>query len=438
MDNLDYDPNDPNSLLKYLRLNNIFAPTLSGSDSNPVQNVQNDQTPGQSNSMIDPSELIKQLMSPNEEMFNRMKSQVDSMPLESNFKDPSLWTKIRAHLAAGGADNPIQAKQTREGIEHAPYLKALNQWKMQLEPTEKLAQFENTRNVNNRLTGTGILRDEQTARRNAEIERKNKVHEEDVDEDRKIRQQRADAYDFKSRNPDFKTATDSNGELIFYDPKDPSKVLHSGIQTGKLSDIDKVNLQHEGRLEEIQARTKSAKELESDRQSNRLGLETAKFGNRQTLEQTKEEASTKKEETRQTNRVTLKQTPSASQSGKNAIQSETQKKQGQINKALKIISENPELKSYIIFEKNNAGTVQGVRIAPSGIFGDEAKRMKAYNLLFGQEPVPGVSSDKNVTPQSNSNKPTIRADGKTHVKRKSDGQVGWVTNPDMSKYDLEP
>lgn len=444
MDELNYDPNDSSNLLKFLRLSNIFSPTFprdvedkSGlGPSDRIARASLDQVPNQSSSGIDMNQVIQKLMSPDEEMFNRMKSQVDEMPLLSNFKNPGLWTKIRAHLAAMGADNAAQARQIREGIEHEPYLKALDAWKMRLDPTQELAKMENTRNVNARLTGSTILSNESTNKRLTEQARKDREAELDRDLDRQIRQQRADTYDFKTRHPTFKTATRRDGKLVFYDPADPSKTIVSDIDTGKLSDVDKINLEHQGNLEEIQERGKIAKSLEGERQVNRKELSDLQFGHQESLEETKQQNRLKTEGVRQQNRIEVKKIPSASSN--TTTQSETQKKQGLINKANKIISENPELKSYIIFEKNNAGTVQGVRIAPSGIFGDEQKRMKAYNLLFGQEPVPGVTQDKNVTPQSKVTKPNVRADGKTHVRLKKTGQVGWVTNPDMSKYDLEP
>ena len=424
MVDLDYDPNDPNSLLKYLRLSNIFAPNLS----NAAQDVTTDQTPNQSSSLIDINDVVKKLMSPNEEMFNRMKTQVDSMPHLADFKDPSIWTKIRAHLAGLGADNVIQAHSIRENIEHEPYLKALNEWKMQLEPTEKLTQFENTRNTNDRLTGASILRDEQANRRLDETARKNLEHEKDVDEDRKIRQQRADAYEFKTMHPEYKSATDASGKLVFYDPRDPTKIIRTEIDTGKMSDIDKINLQHEGRMEEIQERGKVSSKLEGERNVNRQGIENLRFGHRQTLEETKEENTIKNEAIRQGNRVALKQTPSGSGTATNPKpKSDTQKKQELINKANAVISANPELRNYVIFDKN------GVHIAPSGIFGSEEKRMKAYNLIFKEEPVPGFagsSSNKNVTPESSSS-------NKIRVRRKADGQTGTIDAKDFNPEKYE-
>jgi len=442
MADLDYDPNDPNSLLKYLRLSNIFAPS-SGNDQNSpdsAQDITPDITPNQSNSMIDMNDVIKRLMSPNEEMFNRMKSQVDEMPIESNFKNPGILTKLRAHLAAMGADNPVQARSIREGIEHEPYLQRLSEWKARLEPTEKLAQFENTRNVNDRLTGSTILRDEQTSRLRAETERKDRAIQDQRDREITIKENRARAYidskKFLQEHPKHKPFVDKNGKLWLYDDTDPnSKPIDTGLE--KLSEMEKADIGVQGKLEEIQARSKSAKELESQKQTGRVDLEGVKEGNRETLETQKQTGRKDLETEKQTNReTTLKLKPSQYSSVR--PQSETQRRVGLINKAQQIIAENPELKRYYTFEKNNAGNIIDVKVPPSVIFGDEEKRMKAYNLLYKQEPVPGFGSDKNVTPESKSSKPTLRSDGKTHVKRKSDGQIGWVTNPDMSKYDLEP
>jgi hypothetical protein len=390
------------------------------------------------------SQVIAELFRPDRSQFDKLSALTP--PNRADYQ-PSTGRKISALMAglggnrpagiAGGSpvgfiNDPARDKAVSDSILDAPYNNAVADFKLKESPLTKTAELENRRNVNDRMIDSQILRDEQVQRKQTETERQNREMD-------KIRQQRADAYDFKTRNPQFKAATDDNGQLVFYNPLDPTKTYYSGIQTGKLSDSDKINLEHEGKLSEIQARGKEAKDLESKRQTGRTDLEGVKAANAKELESVKQINRTGLAETNIEGRKEVKAIPSGSSSSvSNRPQTETQKKQGMINKALQIVSENPELKPYIIFEKNNAGTVQGVSISKTGIFGDEAKRMKAYNLLFGQPPVPGVSQDKNVMPQSAGAKTSKNATGQTHVKRKSDGQTGWVTNPDMSKYDLIP
>jgi len=55
-------------------------------------------------------------------------------------------------------------------------------------------------------------------------------------------QNREKIIDIKKQNPTYKAITPKGGNIMFYDPQDPSKVIDSGISTGTLTDEDKAEL----------------------------------------------------------------------------------------------------------------------------------------------------------------------------------------------------
>src|SRR5258708_6749717 len=152
------------NLLDMLKQANIFSPT--GQDNNqqfPVGSIGGPQVdPSVSQSPLqqqgggmDINAAIQSMLNPRDEQFQNYAQLIQSMPQRSQFPEPGLWTKIRAHLAGMGANNSEQAGQVREGIENDKYYEALSDWNAQLKPRQEISQMEQTRNVGNRATALG-------------------------------------------------------------------------------------------------------------------------------------------------------------------------------------------------------------------------------------------------------------------------------------------
>lgn len=75
----------------------------------------------------------------------------------------------------------------------------------------------------------------------AERSRTDSAKLKNTDEDQAIRQQRANVYDFKSKNPGMKVLMPKGGNIQFLDPI-TGKVHDSGISTGSMNERDKQEL----------------------------------------------------------------------------------------------------------------------------------------------------------------------------------------------------
>jgi hypothetical protein len=262
--------------------------------------------------------------------------------------------------------------------------------------------MESTRNVNLRQLGLGEQSRIQNQQKIYETERKNKAAEDAKDADRAIRQQRADVYEYKAKNPNLIIKEDSSGNLIGIDPasgKSDSILDTDGnpVKSAIMTDAEKLKQVQDNKEKEITLRGTQSRLTEGFKQADRKELESSK----------------------QIDRLELKREVPGSVTKTGAAAKPllpTQQKQDNINKALQAISNDPTLKPYVKFEKNNAGTVTGVSIPATsdkyfaGMRGyNENDRMRAYNAIFGQAPVPGISQTSPNQPKSVTRDQAIKA-----------------------------
>lgn len=421
-----------------LKLANIFSPSGQTTQQNfPIGSVGGSQLPQTDQNMASnpqPDDLmstIQGLLNPKDQQFQNFSDLINQMPQRSQYQ-PSKLRQVAGAIASMGAGGPVgiangqvvgyksnipEGLKIQQAITDEPYNKALSSWATKLEPTEKIAQMEANRNVNLRQLGLGELSRQQQQQKIDEQERAARIKEQQNQQNIDIRRAREESYvkakQFQMDHPNYKSFIDKDGMVVFVNPQDPGKEpVKTGIDSGKLSDIEKIDLQVQGRLSEIAATGKNQQELEGAKQANRKEIES----------------------TRQIDRLELKrEVPGSAKTGAAAKPLlPTQQRVDIINKAQKLVSDRPDLKGYIVFDKNNAGNITGVRIPPAGYFGNEQKRMEAYNLLFSQAPVPGVSQ---ALPTNQQVQPS--ATGKIRVKRKSDGQTGTIDAKDFdaNKYE---
>jgi hypothetical protein len=107
----------------------------------------------------------------------------------------------------------------------------------------------------------------------ADLERKRQASGDTLDlkyGDQAIRQQRADIYDFKSRNPGMKIVSSRGGNYQAIDPI-TGKATDTGVPTGTLSREEELQMQGDQRMDQINTRGAIQQNLTGQRGQQRLG-----------------------------------------------------------------------------------------------------------------------------------------------------------------------
>lgn len=269
--------------LDLLKLAQIFNPGTIQSPMNPNPGVimdgpdtgglsgMMDRSGGQSNEP-DLMTAIKELLSPKDTQFGRFEDAISAMPNRADYK-PSKTRQVLAAIAGMGSGGPVgisggqpigyQAKvadglKVRDSIRDESYNRALTDWSDKLDPLSKIAQMEQNRNVGNRATGIGILQRKSADDKLAHTIEVDADKTRQADEKIGIQRDRAETYikakEFAMQHPNYKTVTDENGEIVFWNPQEPTKIIRSGINSGDIGDIQKSELKVEGDLKSIAAR----------------------------------------------------------------------------------------------------------------------------------------------------------------------------------------
>jgi hypothetical protein len=184
-------------------------------------------------------------------------------------------------------------------------------------------------------------------------------------QDQQIRQQRADVYEFKAKNPNARF--DFSGPTVLAANPLTGEVYDTGVDTGSLSDREKIELQGEQRMSEIGARTAGSKELQDLRNTGNLAAIAARGS-----------------QARQTNAAkppTAGSTPSA-----------TQELARQYDVAQRLINTNPSLAGAIKLDPTSKTFV---------IEGDGPLQRMAREQIYGKQ-IP----DPNVQDSTKDNKPS--------------------------------
>lgn len=156
-------------------------------------------------------------------------------------QNPTKLRKIGGFLAGLGSKTPFE---TSFQAAHGPELAQQQQWNERIKPLQQAADNERQSNLLGKQVADTIVNRKQQQFKIEETERKDKATEQ-------VRQQRADVYQFKALNPDAKF--DFRGPTVLVADPLTGKVTDTKVPTGSLSDMDKLNLQHENRLGEIAA-----------------------------------------------------------------------------------------------------------------------------------------------------------------------------------------
>lgn len=210
---------------------------------------------------FDVASRMNELYTPETAASDRYNELVQSQP---QYENPSFLRTIGAALSAFG---PGGHKTGQEVMNWHNNLNQ-NEWKQNLAPAQHAADNERQANVNERTLAHTTVSNELRARADAEKAINN-------DKVNKVRADRAAVYEFKAKNPNMKFITPPGGNIIAVDPTNPSKVITltdsdgNPISSGKLSETDKINLQHENTMEKQDDQQSATQSLEATKQDGR-------------------------------------------------------------------------------------------------------------------------------------------------------------------------
>lgn len=215
--------------LGLLRQPNVFTPPVEGP-------INMGLPPPQEEGMV---EQLRRLYTPETEATERFNRLIESMPTRNK---PGALRKIGASLVAAGKGGPELGMRAA----YAPYYRDVEDWMMKMQPAYQAANLERQGNINERQLAYGMTGRGLEEKRLAEQERTHRANEE-------IRQKRADIYEFKALNPNMRIVEPKGGNIYAIDPQ-TGETIDLGIPSGTLSEMDRYELIHKDRLEEIAAR----------------------------------------------------------------------------------------------------------------------------------------------------------------------------------------
>jgi hypothetical protein len=258
--------NDPRSYVN---------PTIAGPNSVGAGTAQN---------LMD---VINQIYTPETTSRDRFNRLLDAAPEREG---PGLMRGLAAFGMGMGAKDPLDTLKVHEQVMYAPHHRNMADWTAKTQPFGQAAQFENTANINERtLAGnvaTNITNQQRYDQQNAINEEKNRISQERAESDRI----RAQAYDFKQRNPNWIIKTDGP-RVMAYNPADPSQRPIDLGASGNMTEADKINLQNYGRIEAARqmgvnaAATAGINQSErwQDAQGNVYNLDPSQVGDARTM-----------------------------------------------------------------------------------------------------------------------------------------------------------
>lgn len=208
--------------------------------------------------------------------------------------------------------------------------------------------------------------------------------------DSAIRQQRADIYDFKAKNPHMKIIMPPGGNVSAINPL-TGETMDLGISSGKMDEEDRLRLTGGQRMEQIGARGDIQRDIQGTRGQQRLGEIAASIAGRQQLQDTRP----------------------------NKELAPTQLRTTQQNIARELVNTRPDLGKFITFDERG----NPVNTAPQG--SPEFDRINSALYKPGKDIKLPSEKKAEIKPTTTSDKIMVEKDGKRFNLPKS--QLGEAT-----------
>jgi hypothetical protein len=204
----------------------------------------------------DVASRMKELYQPTNDASQRLDQFINQYP---GREKPGLLRKVGAMLV-----DYTKGHQAGEEFYDRPFKEKQEDWKNKVGPIENAANLERYQNTNNRTLAYQTV-SEELRNKTQESREKNDTR------NAEIRQQRADIYAFKAQNPDLKIIITKDGNVMAMNPR-TGQTKDTGIPTGSLTELDKMNLGQEQKLEQINASGTQQRETEGVKQGGREAI----------------------------------------------------------------------------------------------------------------------------------------------------------------------
>lgn len=303
-----------------------FGPTSMSPTGNIEDTSSGMPTPGQGMYVPpeqDAGERMRELYQPNTESTDRFNQMINQYPQEEN---PSWLRRIGAMVM-----DYTKGSKAGQDYYREPFNRKRDEWKDKIGPAQQAANLERYENVNQRTLAYNQM--------STELREKALLAKEKNDEARtKILQQRADIYAFRANNPNLKIIIPKGGNVQAFNPL-TGETHDTGIPSGSMTELDKIQMQGDQRMEQIGETGAQARETEGVRQAGRETL-----------------VGMRGDEARKT-----RATPSGGVTGRTELP--TQYRVGIINAASRLRNSRPDLAKFI---KIGSPGVNDIDIAKPG------------------------------------------------------------------------
>jgi len=299
----------PPQILEQLRMANIFRPQPP--------------TPPQIPQSIPPQDMMGGYQ-PETAATSRFNELLGNYPER---QDPGVIQRIAASMI--GLNDPRLAAQMMQ----QPSQEQID-WEQQIGPAQAAMQQERLSNVNMRQIADMMMRGQQADVRLGQAGER-------IDISRAAQR----LNEWKAQNPNMQLKTREDGMIVGISPLDPTSVVETGVQSGQLSDQEK----EDARIEAAGV------------------AETGRVGRAATATKERKTAAELREEQRKESAI-LQEKRLRGRPSKPGVLTESARATGVVNRAQKLINENPELAKWINIDGRQV-TVSPVGEVKTGPFG---------------------------------------------------------------------
>jgi len=407
------------NFLRNLRLKNIFDPMAMGQEQTPtfpqpgvmpvppMADPNMPQMPPQGPGLYNIAQRMAELYTPETAATDRFNQMANNFPTQA----PSSGKRKLGAVALAGLSDVTGNNNGKFIFDELTGKNKLRDdvtnWKTQITPIQQAADNERSTNSNERTMAHQQIADELRQQAQAATAAKNEV-------DAKIKQQRADVYEFKARNPNMKIIAVKGGNIMAINPITAQK-MDTGIPSGSLSDADRIALEQDNAMERIAGQGDQTRQTQGVRH-----------------EDTMEEIGARGDESRKTKAV-----PSATTTT-NKPETEAAIRTGRINKATQLINTRPELRKWIQVNGND------IRVTPpsnGGYFSSGPTKQEfdeINNAIYGTstaKPADNAAAprDRGAGPGPTTPNNTKTAPLTKQMRNKNTGEVATVISTDGGK-----
>lgn len=234
--------------------NQLFSPQAQQQDNTQPQMGQMNEpqlTAGFNNSTVPQDDIVKSLFQNQTDANDRLIEMMSKQPQHDQYK-PNFGQKLVGGLISMNDPRQGQAYLNRG------YDNAMQDWQGQLKPLGELADAERSQNTNNRLIGSGVLKDQQAQERVDATKRGQDITAETADKNRAQKDSFKAYLENKAMNPGDKLSEDADGLVFSFNPVTKVVTYLKGedggpIHSSKLPDLAKSELTQKNMLERITA-----------------------------------------------------------------------------------------------------------------------------------------------------------------------------------------